>query len=65
MLNHFRDRCYPESVLQSTKCDLENITRSDSLKPNKGLIMENLSIHHPEILQKFMVKTETKKTCST
>ena len=38
---------------------MELLDRFSVLKPKKALIINNLITHHPDILHKFKVKTET------
>ncbi|XP_035706971.1 uncharacterized protein LOC110848809 [Folsomia candida] len=59
MLNTFHNRCYPNDCIDNTRQRLAQISRLDLLTKCKNLIIDNLKLHHPEILCNMKVKTET------
>jgi len=50
LFKSFENRMYPKKVLNETIVKLQNISREYILTPRKPLLLNNLKIHHPDIL---------------
>jgi hypothetical protein len=61
----FKKRGYPDIVLQKCIEKVNSISRHDTLIPKTNLLLENLSIHHSQILSKFDIQINTKPHTST
>jgi len=55
LMNVFRNRMYPESVLNEAMLKLSTITRDYLLTPRTPLLLTNLKIHYPDILDKLSI----------
>jgi hypothetical protein len=62
LLNQFRLRGYPESILRDTEETLMKVNRQEALKPKSPYLLSILRINNPEILSDFgiqVAKTES------
>jgi len=57
MIEKFRIRCYPESVLIKALEKLTNVNRNELLTPKSSLLIKTLSYNNPEVLQTNMYNT--------
>jgi len=55
ILQKFRSRSYPESVLNQCLDKVKHMSQSTILIPRRPLIISNLRIHNPDILSQFNV----------
>jgi len=54
----FKNRLYPQKVLNDVLIKLNTIDRNVLLTPRKPLLINNLRIHHPEILNDLGIQIE-------
>ena len=58
LMHKFKTRNYPQLVLDNCISKLNNISRYELLRPKTKMLVQNLRVHHPEILSYYNVNAD-------